>query len=68
MVYERVKKLAEERGISIYALEKEAGLANGTISKWRTSSPTAENLRAVANVLGVAIDDLVDGTGRQGKA
>ena len=59
LVYEKIKKLADEQGISIYALEKKAGLSNGTISKWRTSSPTIENLQAVASALGVSVNELV---------
>ena len=59
MIYDKVKKLADERKISIYALEKEAGLKNGAIGKWRISSPTLNSLQAVANVLGITIDDLL---------
>lgn len=59
MIYDKVKKLADERKISIYALEKEAGLQNGAIGKWRISSPTLKSLQAVANVLGITIDDLL---------
>ena len=51
MVYDKVKKLADKRGISIYALEREAGLPNGAISKWRESSPTLKSLQAVAGAL-----------------
>ena len=59
MIYDKVKKLADDRGISIYALEKEAGLQNGAIGKWRISSPTLKSLQSVAGVLGITIDDLL---------
>ena len=59
MVYDKVKKLADKRGISIYALEREAGLPNGAISKWRESSPTLKSLQAVAGALKVTIDELI---------
>ena len=48
MIYENVKKIADEKGISISALEKKAGLGNGVISGWKKSSPTVANLNSVA--------------------
>ena len=60
MIYENVKKIAEEKGISISALEKKAGLGNGVISGWKTSSPTVANLKSVADVLKVKVDKLLD--------
>lgn len=60
MVYDNVKRRADEKDMSISALEKEAGLQNGTIGKWRVSSPTVKSLQAVAQVLGVTIDELLE--------
>lgn len=60
MVYEKIKKLADEKGISIYALEKKAGLENGAIGKWRKSSPTIANLQKVADALEVPIAELIE--------
>ncbi len=59
MVYDKVKKLADERHISIMALEGKAGLKNGTIGKWRKSSPILKNLQAVANALEVNVTELI---------
>lgn len=59
MVYDNVKRRADEKGISISALEKEAGLQNGTIGKWRVSSPTVRSLQAVARVLETTMDELL---------
>ncbi len=60
LVYEKIKKLADERGISIYDLEKKAGLKNGAIGKWRKSSPTITSLQKVADALEVPITKLVE--------
>lgn len=60
MVYDKIKKLADEKGISIYALEKKAGLENGAIGKWRKSSPTISSLQKVADALEVPITKLVE--------
>jgi len=59
LVYDKVKKLADERGISIYALEKKAGLPNGAISKWKESSPTLKSLQAIAGALSMTVEELI---------
>ena len=59
MVYEKIKEICDKKKISISALEKMAGLGNGTIGGWRTKSPTLDNLQAVANALGVKINKLI---------
>ncbi len=60
-LYEKVKKLAEAKGFSIASLEKAAGLANGTIGKWRESSKgvTFNSIKAIANALNVSIEELL---------
>lgn len=49
MIYERIKQLCDVKGISVSSLEKELGFGNGTIYKWRSSSPSVENLQKVAS-------------------
>lgn len=58
-IFSNIKRLAETKKISITNLEKEAGLGNGTIGKWRNSIPQADKLASVANCLGVTIDELI---------
>lgn len=41
-------------------MKKQVGLSNGSISKWRVSSPTVDNLKAVAKVLNVKVDKLLE--------
>ena len=59
MIFDNIKRITDAKNISIRTLETEAGLANGTVGKWRTSNPTIDNLMAVAKVLGVALTDLL---------
>lgn len=59
MIYDKIKQICKERGISVSALEKEAGLSNGIISKWNKSSPNVDNLQAVAKILKVKVDKLI---------
>lgn len=60
-MYERIKELCALKGISIQALEKEASLSNGAISKWIISTPKADALYRVAVVLGTTSDYLLTG-------
>lgn len=56
----RIKEACKAHGTSMYKLEKELGLGNGTIGKWGKNGriPNYANLLAVANALGVTVDDL----------
>ena len=60
-MYERVKELCKDRGLTIQTLERMAGLANGTIGKWKIKSPKSESVKAVARVLSVTTDYLLTG-------
>lgn len=59
MIYDKIKELCQERGTSVAAVEKKAKLSNGTIRKWNRSSPTVDNLQAVARVLKVRVEKLI---------
>lgn len=61
IIYEKIKALCEERGISIAALEKDAGVGNGVIGKWRESAPNVDTLAKVAAALGVPLIKLLEG-------
>lgn len=59
MIYEKIKELCKQKGISVSQLEKEAGLTNGSISKWNTHMPQADRLKSVADVLKVKMEKLL---------
>jgi transcriptional regulator with XRE-family HTH domain len=60
LIYENVKRLAKEKGFkSIRSLEMKAGLGNGVIRGWKSSSPTIDSLKAVADALGASVDELI---------
>lgn len=58
-IYDKIKAMCEEKGMSVRQLEVAAGLKNGAISKWNESSPTVKSLKAVADVLKVKVDKLI---------
>lgn len=59
MIYTAIKVLCEKRGISVTSIEKKAGLSNGSISKWDNSAPQIDNLKKVADILGVKVDTIL---------
>lgn len=65
-VFERIEKLRKERKISQGKLEKELGFSNGSISKWRTSTPNPERLQKLATYFGVTIEYLMTGVDKEG--
>ncbi len=60
LIYDNVCREAKKSGTSINALEKDCGLAIGSVCKWNSVSPTVRNLKKVADRLGVAIEDLLE--------
>lgn len=52
-IYDTVKRLSNEKNLSIYRIEKDLDLANGAISKWNKQIPNAVRLQEVADYLGV---------------
>jgi transcriptional regulator with XRE-family HTH domain len=45
--------------MSLPQLEVELGLGNGTISRWKTSSPNTDKLQRIADYFNVSIDYLL---------
>ena len=60
MIYNVVKRLCDEQGISIAECEKRAGLGNGVISGWKKGNPRLDKIRAVAGVLNTTVDALLE--------
>lgn len=59
-MYDRMRSLCNERGISVARLERAADIANGTIWKWQKQTPTIGTLDKVSKALGMGIVELMD--------
>ena len=59
LIFTNISMLCERNNISIARLEKECGLGNATIRAWKTSAPSVDKLKRVADYLGVTIDSLI---------
>lgn len=60
-VYDNIKKLCGEKGMTISGLESAAKLSNGAISKWKNKIPQADNLFSVSKVLNTSMELLLTG-------
>ncbi len=60
MFFDKIRALAEEKGISIYKLEKDAELSKGSICKWNENIPSVDKIQRVAKLLGVTLDSLLE--------
>jgi AbrB family looped-hinge helix DNA binding protein len=62
MIGKNLQKLRKQKNMTQEALAEQVGVARQTIAKWETgeSTPDLEVSGRLANVLGVALDDLVN--------
>lgn len=51
-----VAKLCSERNITITELERRLGFGQGSIGKWKDSTPKVDKIIAIANYFGVSTD------------
>lgn len=55
---ERIKSAAARRHLSIAEVEKCAGLSENSIYKWNRTDPGHSKVVAVADALGISLDEL----------
>lgn len=58
-IYDNVKRICGEKGVSVGKIEKALGLSNGSISKWNESEPGIRKVQKVADYLSVPIEELL---------
>lgn len=61
-IVDRIQSLVNEKGLSIAALERNTGLSNGIIKKWKKQSPSCDKIITIANYLNTSIEYLILGT------
>lgn len=60
MIYDNVKRICDERGLSLHALEQQAGIANGLIDDWKDGgNPKISTVMKIAQTLRVSVDELL---------
>ncbi|CAI3250776.1 helix-turn-helix domain-containing protein [Enterococcus cecorum] len=63
-IYERIRELASEKGMSIRELENSLGFSNGLLRSWNKSTNSA-SLEKVANYFNVSTDYLLGRTNKK---
>ena len=59
-LFEKVKKLCDEKDLVVSRLEQELGFGNGTIRKWAKTIPSGDRLAKVADYFRVSVDFLLE--------
>lgn len=59
-LYEKIKRIAKDNGMSIREVERRCGFAYGTLQRWSRISPTVANVMKVSRTLNVTIDELME--------
>jgi len=63
ILYNRIKELCSQKGISISKLESDLGFGNASIRKWeKTSSPSVDKIVKIASYFDVSVDYLLGRT------
>ncbi len=56
---EVIQEKASAQGLTFAAIERRADIANGSIARWKDSSPNLQTIKKVAHVLGCTVDELI---------
>lgn len=59
---ERIKKLCNQRGISVYQLEEKIEIGRNTIYQWNKRTPSTEKIQKIADYFNVSTDYLLGRT------
>lgn len=59
-LYDKIKRIAKDNGMSVREVERRCGFANGTLRRWNTISPMVDKVFKVSRVLNVTVDELMD--------
>ena len=58
---ERIVNLCKKKGISQSKLEKDLGIAKGSVTKWKTQEPRHSTIEKVADYFGVSVEYIMTG-------
>ena len=58
-IFENIKRLLDEKGISVIEFENNIGLQRGGFYKWQNHEPGISKVKAAAEYLNVSIDSLM---------
>jgi transcriptional regulator with XRE-family HTH domain len=56
---ERITDMCWDKRTTIAGLERTLGFSNGAIAKWKTSNPSVDKVKKVADFFGCSVDELL---------
>lgn len=59
MLKSNINRIARSQGYSILHIEREVGFPRSSIDKWDRNAPSVWKVKAVADFLGVSIEELL---------
>lgn len=62
VIVESIKKLCKDNNITVSQLEKETGMSQGLVSKWKDKIPSLDKIVDIANYFNVTIDEVIGRT------
>ncbi len=60
-MYDRIKALCRQKGVTVTGTEKELGFARGSLCKVDTNKPSMERVNKLADYFGVSVEYLMSG-------
>lgn len=59
-LYKNIKRICREKHMTVFDLEKAAGLPYNTVTRWGKTSPSIEKVKKAADALEVTVDQLLE--------
>ena len=59
LIYDKVKKICKQKGVTILKLESDLGFPRSSICKWNDNEPGVSKVKKVADYLKVDINKLI---------
>lgn len=59
MIYQKIKEIADRKGVSIRKIEIETGITPSSIYHWNEIKPSVDKVAKVAKYLGVTVEEIV---------
>jgi len=59
-IYDKIKMLCKERGVSVSGVERELGFARGSLCKIDKNKPSGDRIRKLANYFGQPLEFFVE--------
>lgn len=60
MIYQNIKRIADEKGISIRRIELDTEITPSSIYHWNEIKPSVDKVAKVAKYLGVTVEKLLE--------